>query len=181
MPVTDSETAARLLRAILGSDARYRKFVKQLDGPRSDGLVQFWQSAVLDVLEAQHGLALSRRADELRALLPPLPEPPRLAASGVPGWLQIDELFGSAPVQGGGRAGAWRWYFRARHNHWSLGAVLGEDEDPVDVGGDSDSSFYAEQEYGELADEASYMSHDEARFLIVRELTRLRESRGLGE
>ena len=56
-----------------------------------------------------------------------------------------------------------------------------DDEDPVDVGDDSDSTFYAEREHGELADEASYMSHDEARFVIVRELTRLKESRGLGE
>jgi hypothetical protein len=135
-----SRVVASALRAILGGEHRYRKFVKQLAAPRGDGLLHFWQSAILDALEAKRGLVLPRRADELRALLPPLPEPPRLEASAVPAWVCIDEMGGSAPVQASGRAGSWRWYFRARHNTWSLGAILGNGGDPVDVSADSEST-----------------------------------------
>jgi hypothetical protein len=175
----DSGEIAEVLRAVLGGDHRYRKFVRQLAAPRPDGLLHFWQSAILDTLEAKRGLVLPRRADELRALLPPLPEPPRLEASAVPTWLSIDEIVGSAPVQASGRAGDWRWYFRARHNSWSLGAVFGSAGAPIDVDADSSNTFYAEDEYGDLPEDASYMDLDEVRFLIVRELTRLRDSRGL--
>jgi hypothetical protein len=168
-----------MLRTFLGGDRRYRKFVKQLASPRSDGLLHFWQSAVLDRLQAELGLVLPRRASKLRALLPALAEPARLGAGAVPNWICIDEIGGPAPVQAYGSAGSWRWYFRARHNSWSLGAVLGQAEDPVAVGGNSDTTFYAEEEYGDLTDEASYMDLDEARFLIVRELLRLKETRDL--
>jgi hypothetical protein len=174
----NAEQIVSVLRAVLGSDHRYRKFVRELAAPHADGLLHFWQSAILDALEASHGLVLPRRADELRALLPPLPEPPRLSAAAVPSWIRIDDIGGSAPVQASGRAGSWRWFFHARHNHWSLGAVRGEDGDPVSVGSDSDHTFYVEDEYGDLTDDASYMDLDEARFLIVRELTRLTEPRG---
>jgi hypothetical protein len=179
VPAVNSEEAARVLRDVLGGNHRYRKFVRQLASPRTDGLVHFWQSAVLDTIEAKRGLALPRRADELRSLLPPLPEPPRLDARDVPTWVCIDEIGGSCPVQAYGTAGSWRWYFRARHNDWTLGAVCGLDGDPVDACADSDTAFYAEDEYGDMADDASYMDLDEARFFIVRELTRLKESRGL--
>jgi hypothetical protein len=175
----DSAMVANVLRDALGSDQRYRKFVKMLASPRTDGLLHFWQSAALDTLEATRGLVLPRRAPELRALLPPLPDPPRLDASDVPTWIRIAEIGGSAPVQAYGSAGSWRWYFRARHNDWSLGAVRGHAGDPVGVSADSDVTFYAEDEYGDEAEDASYMDLDEARFFIVRELTRLKESRGL--
>jgi hypothetical protein len=174
----EAEQIATTLRAVLGSDHRYRRFVRELAAPRADGLLHFWQSAILDALEASRGLVLPRRADELRALLPPLPEPPRLSAAVVPSWIRIDEIGGSAPVQASGRAGSWRWFFRARHNDWSLGAIRGDDGDSVSVSSSSDNTFYVEDQYGDLTEDASYMDLDEARFLIVRELTRLAESRG---
>ena len=179
MSAVDSEEIANVLRDFLGDHHRYRKFVKQLASPRTDGLLHFWQRVVLDTVEAKRGLVLPRRADELLALLPPLPEPPRLDAPGVPTWVCIDDIGGSCPVQAYGTAGSWRWYFRARHNDWSLGAVRGKAGDPVTVNANSDSTFYAEGEYGEMAEDASYMDLDEARFFIVRELTRLKQSRGL--
>ncbi len=175
----DSDEIARALRAALGGERRYRKFVKALAEPRADGLLHFWQGALLDALEAKSGLVLPRRAADLRALLPPLSEPPRLDASAVPTWVTIDEMGGSAPVQACGRAGSWRWYFRARHNAWSLGAVLGESGYVDGVCADSETTFFAEAEYGDVVYDASYMDLDEARFLIVRELTRLKTSRGL--
>lgn len=175
--MTPDELASHL-RVVLGGDRGYRKFVRQLTAPRSDGLVQRWQSVILDILGAKHGLVLPRRAEELCALLPPLPAP-RLDAAGVPDWVRIDELGGMTPLQAWGTAGAWRWYFRARHNSWILGAVLGDGGDPVAVDADSANTFYAEDDYGDSPDEP--MDLDEARFLIVRELTRLRELRGLGD
>ena len=179
LPVENSEVVAGALRGVLGGDHRYRRFVRQLASPRTDGLVHFWQSTVLDTVEAKRGLVLPRHADALRALLPPLPEPARLDVRDVPAWVCIDELGGSCPVQAHGTAGSWRWYFRARHNDWSLGAVRGHAEDPVAACADSDTTFYVEDEYGDMAEDASYMDLDEARFFIVRELTRLKQSRGL--
>jgi hypothetical protein len=175
---TDPETLASLLRVTLGGDRRYRKFVRQLEAPRSDGLVLFWQSAVLDELEAKRGMVLPRRAEELRALLPPLSRACVLEVGAVPEWLHIEELGGVSPVQGHGTAGAWRWYFRARHESWSLGAVLGHDADPVDVLAESAGAFFAEGEYGELSEDASYMPLGEARYLIVEALAKLMLSRG---
>ena len=94
VPSPRSEEVIGLLRAVLGDDRRYRKFVKALASPRFDGLVQFWQSAILDTVQAQSGLTLPRRADELRELLPSLTDPPRLDASAVPTWICFDELGG---------------------------------------------------------------------------------------
>lgn len=179
MPTENSEEVAGALRDVLGGEHRYRKFVRQLASPRTDGLVHFWQSAILDTLEAHRGLALPRHADALRALLPPLSEPPRLETRDVPTWICIHEIGGSCPVQAHGTAGSWRSYFRARHNDWSLCAVRGHAEDPQAVCANSGTTFYAEDEYGDTAEDAGYMDLDEARFFSVRELTRLKESRGL--
>ena len=172
-----------ILRRELGDERRYRKFMKLLASPRPDGVLHFWQSAVLDSIEAKHGLVLPRRAEELRPLLPASPEPPQLEAADVPSWIHIEQLGGSCPVQGCGRAGSWCWYFRARHNAWSLGAVVAgnSNRDPADVGDDSETTFYAEAEWGDFAEDAGYMDLGDARFLIVRELTRLKETRGLDE
>ena len=175
------EGLAALLRALLGGDRAYRKLVVQLDEPRSDGLVHYWQNIRLDALETRLGVTLPRRAEELRALLPELPRSTEMQADAVPEWIRIESLGGASPVQGSGTAGAWRWYFRARHNSWSLSAVCGSQEEPDDVISDSDTSFYAEDEYGDLPEEASDMPLAEARFLIVQELTRLKTSRGLGD
>lgn len=181
MSVPDPQTLARLLRSTLNGDARYRRFVRLLDSPHSDGMILFWQSKALDDLEAREGVVLTRRAEDLRTLLPPLPEPLVLEAQEVPEWIRIESLGGASPVQGEGTAGAWRWYFHSRHSSWSLSAVLGSQVDPADVYANADGAFYTEHDYGDFPFDASYMALGEARYLIVRELTRLKASHGLGE
>jgi hypothetical protein len=94
----------------------------------------------------------------------------------VPGWLSIESIEGTCPVQAWGKCGAWSWYFRARWDRWSLGAALGA-MDPVDVGASSDDTFHHEERYGDGPYDAGYMSVDEARWVIVRELSRLRAER----
>lgn len=176
MTPVDSEALASILRSALGDERRYRRFVAQLSNPRSDGLIMFWQSKVLDELERGNGLILPRNAAELATLLPPLPPQPGLTESQVPPWLHVEELWGACPVQGAGTLGEWRWYFRARHDEWSIAASRNAEHDPVDVFGNSPDTFYAEEPYGDRAHDASYMPLDEARFYIVRELSRLRDS-----
>jgi hypothetical protein len=168
----DSQAVASILRSALGDDERrYRRFVAQLWSPRSDGLIMFWQCEVLDGLERDAGLVLPRNAAELAALLPALTT---LSETEVPSWLHVEELSGACPVQGVGTVGAWRWYFRARHDCWSISASRDTERDPVDVFGNSSNTFYTEEPYGDSSEAASYMPLDEARFYIVRELRRLR-------
>ena len=174
MTPSDSEAVASILRSALGDERRYRRFVAQLLSPRSDGLIMFWQCEVLDGLEREAGLVLPRNAAELAALLPPLPHRTTLSETEVPSWLHVEELSGACPVQGVGTVGAWRWYFRARHDRWSISASRDTERDPVDVFGNSLNTFYTEEPYGDSAEDASYMPLDEARFYIVRELRRLR-------
>lgn len=123
---------------------------------------------------------LSRDPATLMALLSPLaPAHPVLAEDDSPGWIVFEELGGSAPVQATGHTirPACRFYFRARHEHWSIGVSTDPEVDPADVFGPGEHSFFHEEQFGFLRDEASYMPPDVARFLIVRELIRWRGSR----
>jgi hypothetical protein len=171
----DPSKLAALLQTVIGDELRYRRFVRRLEEHRTDGEFLFWQVQILDGLEKTHGLALPRNASELLALLPVPPRPESLEAHEVPHWIRIEALGGQAPVQGDGTMGDWRWYFRARGEHWSLSAELGPDADPVMVFDNSDTTFYVEAAYGDFEFDASYMPLGEVRFVLVRELTHLRD------
>ncbi len=165
------------LRKHLG-ETRFVRFIAAL--PAGPGQLLFWQSHELDLLEHAEGIVFSRDAAELTALLAPLlPDHPTLPAEALPSWIVFEEFEGSAPVQVTGhviqpRA---RFYFRARHQHWTIGLSTDPGVDPIDIGGTENDSFFHEEEFGYARDEASYMPLDVARFFIVRELTRWRSSR----
>lgn len=167
------DNLAEVLRTELG-ERRYVRFVRQLYRARADGLVAFWQSLVLDDLESKAALVLPRYASALAELLPPLPVNPALAEGDVPSWITVEWLEYGAPTQGWGTAGAWRWYFRSRHEAWTLGAERDATELPVGTFENGPDSYFASEDYGFETSEASYMPLDEARHFIVRELTRLR-------
>lgn len=175
LPTQDIGDAVALLRQHLG-DARFWRFVASLRGRQ--GLLLFWQSKVLDELEASHKVELPRTCEELGSmLLPLLPKLPTLTERELPPWVVIDALEGTAPVQAWGtvepRA---RWYFRSRHDDWSLAVSPDQAVDPADVFESKDGFFYHEEPYGHLRGEASEMPHSVARFFIVRELTRWRST-----
>jgi hypothetical protein len=97
----------------------------------------------------------------------------------LPIWIVLDELGGSAPVQGYGRVlePPARFYFRSRHEHWSIGVSTNPELDPVDVFESGPDGFFHEEAFGQGPYDASYMPLDVARFFIVRELTRWRSCR----
>jgi len=164
------------LRRHLG-DVRFLRFVAKLRFKRERLL--FWQSEALDRLEQEEGIVFPRDHAALAALLlPSLPPHPSLPREQVPEWIVFDELGGEAPVQGTGRSTepAARFYFRARHEIWSLGISIDPDVDPVDIDGTDGRFFYHEEPFGYESEEASRMPLDVARFFIVRELVRWRHA-----
>jgi hypothetical protein len=171
LPTPDDLSA--ILRAELG-ERRYVRFVRQLHRARTDGLVAFWQSRVLDKLEASRALVLPRYASSLAELLPALATNPIVTEADVPAWITVEWLEYGAPTQGWGSAGRWKWYFRSRHEEWSIGAERDATTRPVGVFENGPDSFFTSEDYGFESFEASYMPLDEARYFIVRELTRLR-------
>jgi hypothetical protein len=104
-------------------------------------------------------------------------------AENLPAWITVDELAGSCPVQGWGRAGAWRWYFRARWDGWCIAATTDPAVDPIDVLAcstqpfRSETAFFHQESYGDGPYDAGYMDLEEARHFIVRELSQLRAER----
>lgn len=165
------------LREHLG-EARFLRFIAAL--PVDSGRLLFWQSHELDLLEQTEGIVFPRDAAALTALLAPLlPDHATLPPNALPAWIVFEEFGGSAPVQATGQVTQppARFYFRARHQHWSIGLSTDPGVDPVDVGGTEHDRFFHEEEFGYTRDEASHMPLDVARFFIVRELTRWRESR----
>lgn len=165
------------LRRHLGEKGFFR-FIATL--PAGSRRLLFWQARELDLLERAEGIVFSRDAAALTSLLSPLlPTHPALPAEALPSWIVFDELGGSMPVQATGRViqPAARFYFWARHEHWTIGLSANPEVDPVDVGGTEDDYFFHEEEFGYGREDASYMPLDVARFLIVRELTRWRASK----
>ena len=73
--------------------------------------------------------------------------------------LIIREIYGECPVQGEGTIDGVEFYFRARHNRWSL--TIGDWSLP------NGEWFYAES-YGSIPHEAGYMTEDEARAFIQK-------------
>jgi hypothetical protein len=178
--MTPSDVVAQL-RALLG-ERRFRKFVLAVRERVGESRLHFWQDAVLDELAASTSFQVPRRPDDLAPLLEGLVDaPPVLAKTEVPSWLTVEFLGGECPVQGWGTCGGWSWYFRARGEQWTISASDGS-VDAIDVDATSDVTFYYEEEYafGVSQYDAGYMSHDEARHYIVRELSRLRVERGIG-
>ncbi|NUP11782.1 MAG: hypothetical protein HOW73_37520, partial [Polyangiaceae bacterium] len=165
------------LRAQLGT-TRFFRFIASM--PVRGERLHFWQSRESDILEERDGIAFPRDPAALTTLLGPfLPAHPSLPADRLPAWVVLEELGGGAPVQAVGRITGphARFYFRARHDSWSISISADPEVDPVDVGGTEGAYFYHEEDFGYVADEASYMPLDTARFFIVRELSRWRESR----
>lgn len=167
-----------MLRGYLG-EPQFRQFVLDVrelgDGPN----LHPSQAKVLDDLEHACRRQISRTPAVLAELLrDAIPPPDVLAEADVPEWIQIDltSFGGLCPVQGWGTCEGWSWYFRARWEHWRLAASDGS-VDPVDVFSSSDSTFYHEEPYGTSDSAAGYMPLDEARYFIVRELTRLQQER----
>jgi len=64
--------------------------------------------------------------------------------------LIIREIYGECPVQGEGTIDGVEFYFRARHNRWSL----------------SVGDWRYDESYGSIPYEAGYMTEDEARSFI---------------
>ncbi|MFO0555298.1 MAG: hypothetical protein U0271_43380 [Polyangiaceae bacterium] len=134
-------------------------------------------SRELDGLELQHGITFPRDPMALAALLAPLlPPHASLSIEDVPPWVVFDELGGRAPVQALGRLPEFNatFYFRARHESWSIGISRDPSIDPVDVGASTHGCFFHEEPFGYVREEASHMPLDVARFFIVRELSRWR-------
>ncbi len=74
--------------------------------------------------------------------------------------INIEYLVGRAPLQGEGSVGEKRFYFRSRHNEWSL--EIGDD--PM-----SDLIEWSHSEpYGDTPFAASHMPEDEARAFILK-------------
>lgn len=175
MSAAEPDPRIEALRLHLG-EKRFFRFIAMLP---SAGRLLFWQARELDLLEHERGIVLPRDGAELTLLLSPLlPSHPTLSAESLPGWIVFEEFWGAAPVQATGSVlhPAARFYFRARHEHWTIGVTKDPEVDPVDVGGTKDDCFFHKEEFGYQRDEASYMPLD-ARFFIVRELTSWRESR----
>lgn len=167
------DAALVALRRQLGDD-RFSRFVYALRGGHDDR-IYFWQDEVLDRLEAEAGIALPRSPEALRPIfLPLVPVPETLPEIEVPDWISIDSLSGVAPVQGEGRADDAAWYFRARWGGWSIALSQDPQPNPVDVSTTTETTFYHEELYGDRRYDASYMPLDEARYFIVRELSRWR-------
>lgn len=163
------------LRRDLGED-RFVRFLQALrDGPGDRLYV--WQVEALDRLELRLGKVIPRDVVQLKSLLLPLlARAPTLVEAEVPAWITVDSLGGQCPVQAEGSADTARWYFRARWAEWSIGLTLDATRDPVDVDDNGEATFYHEELYGDGRYDAGYMPHDEARYFIVRELSRWRRT-----
>jgi hypothetical protein len=75
----------------------------------------------------------------------------------------------AAPVQAEGTLGDKRFYFRARHEHWSFALSENGHIDPVDIDTAERGSaygFYVEERYSDKLSAASYMPIDEATRII---------------
>lgn len=164
---------------------RFRRFVEQVRGiAMTDGGALYpWHVRVLDVYDAGSSTPLPRVPAALLDLMRgAAPQPPRLTDEELPTWVGLEELGGACPVQGSGtmqlagKPARWAWYFRARFEHWSI-SVVPEGEDPAQepIRG---PGFFHEEEYEYRAGEydAGYMSEDTARYYIVRELARFRDT-----
>ena len=174
--MASTDTRIDALRRHLG-ETRFLRFIATLQGGR--GPLLFWQSRELDILEQRDGLAFPRERSELAAaLLPFLPPHPTLPAELLPDWIVLDEFGGSMPLQAIGHTTnpEARFYFRARHESWSISVSADPKVDPIDVGGSDGPHFYHEEDFGYVREEAGHMPADTARFFIVRELTRWRDS-----
>ena len=73
--------------------------------------------------------------------------------------LLIKRIYGSAPVQGEGTVGGKPFYFRARHGGWSMSIGIGMDKPDAE---DKNAEWFKEGDW----DNASWMSHEDARMLI---------------
>jgi hypothetical protein len=93
------------------------------------------------------------------------------------GWSGTIE--GQAPVQGCGRVDGHGWYFRARHEAWSLEIVEDPSIDPetLPVVNDACPGWLAEEGWGSSKFEASYMPEEVAWSLVERCFENFRRGR----
>ena len=166
-----SPSSIDVLKSNLGAD-RFLRFVAALNRDSGPGL-RAWQDRALDKVDRSYKPSLPRSRRELLDLLAAhLPAPPTLDPTEIPAWLRIDSLGGLAPVQGEGAVvpGGY-WYFRARHNHWTLEVWTGGPHD-----GHPESPDYTlyDEEYGLVRFAAGYMPFGTALHYIVYALNRWR-------
>ena len=166
------------LRSFLGDKWFYR-FLNALERSLPRPRLFYWQDDVLDDFTARTGTNVPRAPNALFELLKDARRQPKtLSEADVPSWITIHQLEGEGPVQGYGLISTWSWYFRARWEAWTIAASV-PGIDPVGVFENNDSAFFHAEDYGDARYAASYMPLDEARFFIVRELSRLRAERKL--
>lgn len=84
----------------------------------------------------------------------------------------IEDLGGYCPVQGGGKMGKYRFYFRSRWNKWTIS--IGE-IDPV-----CKPVFIYSEPWGEEPGAAGYMSEEEAILMIIKGLEVFKQWNGEG-
>lgn len=171
----DQKEILTMLRDHLG-DERFRRFVAQVRAKSPSPKLPFWHNDVLHGFERATRQSVPRSRTELTKLLEPVDlSHPILAESDVPPWMTVESLEGSCPVRGEGSMGAWRWYFHARNDTWSV-AATDNGNDPVLVKKNSRHEFFHEELYAASTGpfDAGYMPLDTARFYISRELSRLR-------
>lgn len=163
------------LRVHMG-ERSFRRLALHLTEP-CDRLL-FTHERALDAFHATHAHALlPADVTALRQLFVGVVEREVLAAHDVPAWCVIEELGGRCPVQGWGRCEGRPWFFHARGEGWALYVSRDRSLTPDDVVGLLDCLFH-EEPYGDERDDAGHMPEDEARFFLVRELTRFRASLG---
>lgn len=78
--------------------------------------------------------------------------------------LVIKHLGGFCPVQAEGTINGHPFYFRARHEEWTLG-IAEWGQDPIDIDFEH-QGYFVLQPYGEGPEEAGYMTHEVARAII---------------
>jgi hypothetical protein len=165
------------LRTFLG-DKRFRLMVGQARERAGTKELPFWHYRSLDEFEQMESVQLPRSPDALAEFLRgAIPDPPELTEEQTPDWLHIETLDSQWPVQAEGwcyasedpKAALWRFYFRARHEEWSLSAS--DFWDPVDVFENGEHTYYYEEPFESRTSEydAGRMPYDTA-----PEVTKLR-------
>ena len=167
-------TKAKQLKAFLG-DEDFLSLLREVDCTRTSKSVSDTIRRRIERFAETTGIGLPLSCFELYDILADEVFPPHgLLRHEVPDWIHIDSLAGMGPVLGSGTCLGWKWEFRARHEHWAVWAAPAHWPNLY-----GPCPFEYEERYGAGPSDASVMSFEEARYFIVRELTRLAREHGL--
>jgi hypothetical protein len=169
-------TKAKQPRSFLG-DEDFFSLLREVDCTRSSKTVSHTIRSRIERFAQTTGIELPPSCFELYDILADEVFPPcGVLSHEVPDWIHIDSLDGMGPVLGSGTCLGWKWEFRARHERWAIWAA------PADSPNlDDGCPFEYGESYGVGPSDASVMSFEDARYFIVRELTRLAREQGLLE